>query len=332
MFAPGAGWLGKLGLITLSGDDLFQTLLLNFVLLDDSNAAFKGSEPVWELADVKDAERTKIAPPGGLAELYTLQSRRLLLKFDGDAAVGYYLLGGDAFDKENAFIEQMTLWRKKDKDFVPRRHSPGKQLWRDFGALIQGGNDNRKPGVVEWSERLAGKNIVQTYNFSAVGVQFGDKDFFVDDLYSDSLTVNSSLFSELNANWQGRIVEELGNTEDAVKAFGVFASDLAIAEGLDIGERGKNLQPVRESAREKAYFALDPQFREWLRNIDAGGSANEAMNEWQEKAKRTIKRLADDMLEEVSDAAIIGHKGKNAFEAKKWFNINLSKAFKGGKE
>src|SRR5690606_5216521 len=33
--SPGAGWLGKLGLVQAVGDNLFETLLLNLVLLDD---------------------------------------------------------------------------------------------------------------------------------------------------------------------------------------------------------------------------------------------------------------------------------------------------------
>ncbi|MDR2162670.1 MAG: type I-E CRISPR-associated protein Cse1/CasA [Clostridiales Family XIII bacterium] len=325
MFAPGAGWLGKLGLITVSGENLFQTLLLNFVLINDKNEAYASGKPIWEV-DVRDTERSKIPLPQGLAELYTLQSRRLLLKYSGNDVTGYYLLGGDAFNKENAFTEPMTLWRKSDNDYTPRRHNAGKQLWRDFGALVQGGDDFKIPGIVRWSEILSEENIIDTYSFSAVGIQFGDKDFFVDDVYADSLSVNGAIFSSVGSEWQAAIVEILNVTENAVKVFGTLASDLALAEGRDKGERGKNLFPIRDAAKERAYFSLDIPFRNWLSTIDTTGDMDDIMTAWKKQTREIIKGLADGMLNNMSDAAFIGHNGKTALEAEKWFNINLAKA------
>jgi CRISPR system Cascade subunit CasA len=327
MFSPGAGWLGKLGLITLAGENLFRTLLLNFVVIDDRNEAFESSKPIWEV-EVRGTERSKIPLPRGLAELYTLQSRRLLLKHDGENVTGYYLLGGDAFDEENAFIEPMTLWRKSDKDYAPRRHNAGKQLWRDFGALVLDGDGYKIPGIVKWGEILSDEDIVEAYSFSAVGLQFADKDFFVDDTYADSLSVNRALFSAVGSDWQDAVVEILNLTEEAVKVFGALASDLALAEGQDRGERGRNLYPIRDAAKEQAYFSLDLPFRKWLAKIDTTGDIDETMAEWKEQAKKIIRSLANKMLNDMSDAAFVGHNGKTAAKAEKRFNIGLAKALK----
>jgi CRISPR system Cascade subunit CasA len=334
MYSPGAGWLGKLGLILLEGENLFRTLLLNFVLLDDKNAVLRDSKPIWEV-DVRDTERLEISRPRSLAELYTLQSRRLLLKYDGDLVVGYCLLGGDAFDKENAFIEPMTLWRKSEKDYVPRRHNANKKLWRDFGALVLSEGDYKKPGIVEWIEYLSYEKITPIYTFAAIGVQFGDKDFFVDDLYADSLSVNSELFASVGEGWRNRIIETLNYTEDAVNVFASLAVDLALAEGLDKGDRGKNLYPIRNDAKERAYFALDIPFRNWLADIDTTEDINEVMLAWKVQAKRIIRGLAEEMLNDTGDSAFVGRNGKSAPEAEKWFNINLNKSLempKGGKD
>ncbi|MDR2771460.1 MAG: type I-E CRISPR-associated protein Cse1/CasA, partial [Clostridiales Family XIII bacterium] len=156
MESPGAGWLGKLGLIFSEGQNLFRTLLLNFVLSDHDGSVFDRGKPIWE-TPVRAEERVKIAQPKSLAELYTLQSRRLLLLRDGDAVTGYKLLGGDFFEKAGAFIEQMTLWRRDEKTgvFTPKRHNPARQLWRDFEALIVRKDGSRVPGVVQWNERLS---------------------------------------------------------------------------------------------------------------------------------------------------------------------------------
>ena len=42
--SPGVGWLGRLGLITGVGNNLFETLLLNLVLIKDGNMSF-GENP-----------------------------------------------------------------------------------------------------------------------------------------------------------------------------------------------------------------------------------------------------------------------------------------------
>ena len=113
--SPGVGWPGKLGLIAAVGDNLFQTLMLNLTLLKDGRSLWEGEDkPIWEREPSKK-ERQEIAVPDNLAELLTLQSRRLLLKRDHNKVVGYYLLGGDFFDKNLAYAEQMTVWRSERK-------------------------------------------------------------------------------------------------------------------------------------------------------------------------------------------------------------------------
>lgn len=98
------------------GKDLFETLMLNLVLLKDGSDELWGEEfPIWESETVKRAERTEISLPQSLSELYTLQSRRIELVREQDKVIGYILIGGDFFTKDNAFIEQMTLWRNASK-------------------------------------------------------------------------------------------------------------------------------------------------------------------------------------------------------------------------
>ena len=72
------------------------------------------THPGWELEQPRSAERTEIALPDNPAQLLTLQSRRLLLNREGETVTGFTLLGGDFFARENAFAEQMTVWRDPD--------------------------------------------------------------------------------------------------------------------------------------------------------------------------------------------------------------------------
>ena len=109
--SPGAGWLGKLGLITIRGNNLFETLVYNLILLNHKRnfSEVWGPEyPAWEPDVPNTAERAEIPMPDNLSELYTLQSRRLWInRDDNEKVIGYNLLGGDFFEKVDAFLKRV---------------------------------------------------------------------------------------------------------------------------------------------------------------------------------------------------------------------------------
>ena len=312
MPSPGAGWLGKLGLVIGVGDTLFQTLLLNLILLKDGTNDLWGPEkPIWETQAVKSDERAEIITPNNLSELYTIQSRRLLLKRSEKTVIGYTLLGGDFFPKENAFTEQMTIWRygkgaeDKVEKYRPRRHDPSRQLWRDFSSLVIQTEGKRRPGIVGWLARIISDELVSSVHFRLMttAVHYADKDFFVDDLFTDDLFINASLLSNLGEDWINRIVNELETTEMLVRTLGFLAEKLAKAAGYADSEARKN------SAKEQAYFMLDEPFRRWLGAIDPirdGDKKDEICELWWKEGKRIVRKLGRDFVERTDSQAFIG--------------------------
>ena len=313
--SPGAGWLGKLGLIYAVGNNLFETLLLNLVFLRDGENKLPGQEsPVWERNDVKATERTEITIPDNPSELLTLQSRRLLLKRERDKVIGYLLLGGDFFQRENAFSEQMTVWRnaaKKETDppeYLPRRHDPSRQLWRDFSVLVGQGENKHRPGVISWVARLKTDHLV-TYPyicFQIAAVKYGDKDFFVDDIFSDSLTFNSDLLTKLGEYWTSRIIDEVQTTDKLVDQVGWLAQNLARATGNTDGYNQRNI------AKEQTYFRLDMPFRHWLEGIDPNrDSMDKACNRWWEEEKRIVRSIGRELVNQCGPQAFVGRSVKD---------------------
>jgi CRISPR system Cascade subunit CasA len=297
--SPGAGWLGKLGLVYVAGQNLFETLMLNFALTKEG---YKPGGAIWEKG-VKKEERTQIPFPETRAELLSLQSRRIeLLRQDG-GVIGYKLLGGDFFEKENAFIEYMTMWHKdRDKhkeSFSPKRHNPAKAFWRDFSALAAKRADAVRPGVVDWVEKLKSENLLQkrVVTFQTASVKYGDKDFFVDDVFSDSIVVNAALLTQLGEEWLPRIEDAVKKTEESVNRFGDFARNLGICAG---GEGDA------DSAKERAYHALDGPFRAWLAGIDPAGDMDEKVGEWFAQTHETVYALAYGLLAEAGETALVG--------------------------
>lgn len=308
----GAGWLGKIGFIQAQGDNLYETLMLNLTLLRDGRECWGESKPCWELEAPKSAERTEICCPDNPAQLLTLQSRRLLLHRTGENVDGFCLLGGDFFPRENVFAEQMTIWRtmpiKKNEPvvFVPCRHDPAKQFWREFPAVFCQDSGHR-PGIVCWIEKLQEKRLKlldprRKVHFRISGVQYGDKDFFVNDSFSDSLTFQAGILDEIGRPWQSRIVREIERCEQTAALIGRFAQELAIAAG----DRNEN---AGGAVRAQFYFAVDQPFRQWLQAIDPEqDDPDEAALRWQTRARSIAEKLGKQMVMEAGNAALKGHR------------------------
>lgn len=314
------GWLGTLGFIQALGDTLYETLMLNLTLLRDGRECWGGSKPCWERENPRSGERTEVCCPDDPAQLLTLQSRRLLLHRTGEIVDKAFALGGDFFSKENAFAEQMTIWRtmpvKKNEPvvFVPCRHDPAKQFWREFPAVFcqDGGH---RPGVVCWIEKLQERRLKlldprRKVHFRIVGVLYGTQNH-IDDIFSDSLTFQAGLLDELSKRWMVRINREVQRCEDAAELIGTLCKELKLAGGLDYNQvKGfMEVQKVTEDARAQFYFAVDQPFRQWLQAIDPEqDDPDEAVLRWQTRARSIAEKLGKQMVMEAGNAALKGHR------------------------
>ena len=330
--SPGAGWLGKLGLIFASGNNLFETLVLNLVFLNKNGHELWGKEePIWEIP-VRAGERIEIEHPDSLSKLYTVQSRRLLLKRSNSKVIGYALLGGDFWTKENALNEPMTTWRnsaKKPTDppvYVPARHNPQRQIWRDLAAIVVQQGSNR-PEIVNWIAQLKNEKCITKpiFCFQTPAVAYGDKDFFVDDIFNDSISFNISLLSKAGEVWVPRIIEELKTSDSLVDQLGVFAKNLALAAGAD--KEGPTPKGRQDEYTMKAYYELDAAYRSWLESIDPEQNLDidATMDTWWNIAKEKVREIGRALILQSGANAFVGHPGqKTSSEAYNFFLYKTS--------
>lgn len=340
--SSGTGWLGKLGLIFLTGNNLFETIMLNLVMINENCVQFKQS-PLWEHDTVSAEERTEIVVPDNLAELYTLQSRRISLIRKNDAVVSYRLLGGDFFQKENAFFEPMTVWRTPKADnepYTPKRHDSSKQLWREF-AVLYNGDERSCSGVVKWYKNyIFGMRLIDykyPFRTEIVSVEYGDQNYFVKNVFSDSLTMHSGLLSELGKNWRNDIENEIKKCDELAYAFAVFSRELYLASGGSNSSKDKHYENIPYDAKAQIYYRLDLPFRKWLREIDPECSGEDKqckLNEWRNCAKSTALSCMYELAINTSESAAAGHfvddknKNKELHSAPKAINIFKGKVNK----
>lgn len=327
--SPGVGWLGKLGLIYAGGQNVFETLLLNLTLLKDGSELWsEDNRPVWELESPRSAERVEIVMPDNPAALLTLQSRRLLLCRDRGKVTGFSLLGGDFFQRENAFAEQMTVWssnRAKEHEpplYLPRRHDPARQMWRDFGSLFMQDPQGHQPGVVRWYNNLTKlmawqKQLLTTFRIASV--QYGDKDFFITDTYGDAVTLHAGLVSEMGRAWQQWVRDEIERCEELAYQIGWFAESLAKAAG---GDNGKQ---VAEKTREQFFARIDRPFRHWLAAIEPDDSADQEDQEkqaeqmrqqWRQTAQKMAMQYGAELIRQEGTTAFVGREVKEKIKGK----------------
>lgn len=316
--SPGAGWMGKLGLIWAQGDNFFETLMLNLVFLDGSGEIWNAPKPIWECEKPKEGERTEIAIPDNQAELLTLQSRRLLLERGKDAVKGYRLLGGDFFSKINAIAEQMTMWdrrngKKNEPPYdQPKRLNPDRKMWRDFCVITGVGEEHRAPGVVTWittlqSVRALNRNRI--IRLRMAGVQYGDKDFFVEDVLSDHLDFHTELLEDAGRLWIGTIQSQIEKTEKAARLLGKLAENIFKAAG---GHPDSNTQEARSHRAAQDYYAtVDLPFRAWLCSIDPQLGDDEDRRrdkqlQWGRQACQIALKQGEQMVHDAGTAAFVG--------------------------
>ena len=315
--SPGVGWLGKLGLIYITGNNLFETLMLNLIMVNE-DIVQKSQNPLWEQEKVSDAERTEIALPSDLAALYTLQSRRIFLIRKDNKVASYKLLGGDFFEKENAFFEPMTVWnlpKKNGSAFTPKRHDSSKQMWREFSVLF-GEKGGKQAGVLRWFKNfLQGKNLIpRSYllKTSITAVEYGDKDFFVKNVYSDSLTMHAELLSDLGADWRAKIETEIDRCGKLANIIAFLAQNLYVASGGSNSKKDKHYMEIPNVVKSQLYYRFDMPFRKWMRSVDPESvdekQKYDKQSEWQDTARRITEMYAQELVSETAETAITGHK------------------------
>ena len=311
---PGVAWLGQIGFVAVKGKTLFETLMQNFTLLQDGEKSYTEPNPIWEQETVKTEQSTEIPMPTDAAQMLTLQSRRIILKRENGRVIGHILVGGDYIQAENAFAEQMTIWRRSSQKglttYFPQQHDAAKQMWREFPSFFEG----REPGVIRWNILLQNRGVLNRrepivlWNVANV---YDSNRASVKDAYSDTLAFYLAAVSDLGYK-QKLLVNEIHRCEHLADAVGNLAKDLAIAAGSGTD--------AAQSVREQFYFLIDQPFRRWLLTIDPDWEEDEieeSLDAWEGQAQRIAYALGRRLVDAAGPAAFAGRSVKEEKKGKK---------------
>ena len=252
-------------LVFPTGINLFETVMLNSVLLKEGDRPYDCVRPVWEREPsviVQDDPYADAAPQN-LPELYTQQSRRIILRCKDDKVTDAYVIAGDRYAVPNAFIEPMFLWKKDPSDkggstFVTVKYDVVSS-WNNLRNVLLSSGTSRS---VRWMRQLEDEGILEDRNipFLMTGITYGSMQSAIDKMVSDEVIVNAQFFADDLK--KDDMEKAIGIINELAREFYKFGNNLEIAEGADRDFAKVRGREVEQSFLEEAEVC----FRRFLKN------------------------------------------------------------------
>ena len=318
----GAGWVGNIGNTMLSGDNLFETLMLNFVLYDRMREEpfwGDGLAP-WELDVPRYEKCANYACPDNQVELLTLQSRRLYLRVEDGGVVGCYNAPGDCFgESEDVGAEQFTKTVTTTVSRVQIRKSKTlsnpQHLWRGFASVVASdvANKETKAGVLRWLDELlmSGMCEQRKVGIELTQVAYGNKRMKIDDVWRDTFHLNTGIFTDVSTvesdedDWLGVIYRCLETIKDLASEYRMFVFNMAKSRGFS--GTTDEAKDMLNKAQAELYGSLGESFHEWLGNINPEVDTPESKGtELVLSARDFIRGRADKLYTQAGGVALKG--------------------------
>lgn len=308
-------WPNGLGLVWAEGANLFETLMLNFVLAPVGQDFWKDFRPAWEDEegpfDPQTLTQINKPFPQDPCALFTFPYRRMQLTRDGIGQIsGLTLWGGHKLDgtEGSLFLETMTVWRMDQGKHKPKPHNPERQMWRDLSAILPGSQAEMAPGVVAWLSQLKREKRLRMplLRLASAGMVL-TKSTSLSNVFSDSLRFNLALLQDAEEGHAARANREIALAGKMVTAVANFARGLVQAAG---GSGDQTIREAAVSARTQAYFRLDSPFRSWLGSLEEDTDLDEACRAWRQTEVRLLLDLAQDMVQQAGTKALVGRSVK----------------------
>ena len=306
---PKRTWVSRLGLVAAQGENLAETLLINYHPLLDAGKEEKIYEvPSWEYDNNNNDYNNLTKAPKDQAGLLSFVSRSVYLKRENGKVIGYYISGGNYFEEEDVFAEQMTLWRsyKEDKDvkYKPRTLGNDRALWRYFGDLFNDDEETKVPGIIERLEGLAKDGLISDKNVKIVsaGVIYDIKQAAslpVMDVVSDDIKLNPLILTDEET--RKKTAEEIEKCNKAAYALSKCIKEILYC----LGKRGQNASSQEEEIKDMFYFAVDRPVRKLISAKET--DTDTAVKEFEKEVKDIVfNDLFDYIIPTGSMNIIIG--------------------------
>jgi CRISPR system Cascade subunit CasA len=297
--APGAP-SATAAMAIVQGDTLHETLCLNLVTYPPS--ARKNDLAVWEREPLT-TDYLKTGPKDfarGIVQRYTWPSRAVRLEpetVDGATVVRFIAYASGVSFQEGPPDDPMVAYRPDGTDPNIRRplsFREGRELWRDFQALVPSSDSTNVPDVIQHA-RLVYRTLRQKGRAIPVTL-FGhlNEKAKVKLWRAERYDLPPAVLSDHNV--RGFIEQRLQEAETLGSALEGAARVLA-EHLLTLGERKPQRDDITRLSqsfphRLTYWSTLESSFRKFLKGLidDFENVANETSAQWQVELEKTARR------------------------------------------
>lgn len=308
------GQLLSIGGLYLRGNNLFETLMLNFIL-DYPHKQL----PVWEKSLKQKINYDHKYIPDNLSELYTLSSRLLYLPSNFDTnnqPVKFESTQNVSLDLSDWFdVEPMTTWKlikeKGDTDYklYPRRYSNNECLWQLFGNFTGISEDNNQtlPRIMDWYyEDLVQDNLDDKFaKIVSVGLLYKDPTSkVISDEYYDELDINKLVLDDREPDgWVDIINDEVQKINECISITKRCIIDIEEIKG----DSEKNNDNYDNQLR----FKINQPFKQWLLKLSPDFNSELLCKQWHDQLFNILYSFAKYYLYPLNVAKLTPKKISN---------------------
>ncbi|MDO4258511.1 MAG: type I-E CRISPR-associated protein Cse1/CasA [Actinomycetaceae bacterium] len=325
----GPGWTGQIGSVTVLGDSLEQTLLLNTVVPGTPGLSLDvdihRDLPPWE-EEQRDVGMSVDREPTGPVSCYTWQTRRILLHGDNNSVTSLFIGNGDKATPQNRFhVEPMTAWRysepqtKKLKSvvYMPRKHPTDRAFWRGLSSVIGRMSPTetikgvgevtrfKAPDVVNFYQELIDEEVVPRSGLvplRATGIEYGSQEAVVVELIDDHLFLPTQLLDRTNKRLLQVTIDAMEESEKVAACVGALASNLDRARGGD----PDTSKAANTHAKDSFYTLLDQLFPRWLTSLEQQPEPTTARNGWRRTLREEALKQSHALVDTLPPRAFAG--------------------------
>jgi CRISPR-associated protein len=238
------------------------------------------------------------------------------LHHDGERVTSVLVANGDKWLDRNNYADPLTGYRysknqssKTEQVWMPQAHSAERTLWRGADALLtrltpESEKQNKPAPVIR--QLGLGRHFPTDAEVKVqlVGVEYGNRSAVIENIISDSMTLELSLLTDEGLSTSQMVRENIQVTMDVAITLGQFAGQLLQAAGREY--------EFRADATEAFLNRIEGTFRLWLADQRALEGIFAKKQEWQHRLWVEIKRESDLLKYNAGPKAMVGTVGKDS--------------------
>lgn len=359
LYGPSHTTLIRSAVLLLEGENLWQTLLLNFPLDSDLTRNRMGDLPAWERKPrtayngMVFREPHPYAVPGqkgkgkkdpltvtadGVADYLTWQCRWVRLLHDGEHVTGLILTDGDAspiMTGHHQPLETQVAWQEvTEKDtstWSPVGYNRAKELWQGIDTLTAHplATDNRRRTAarnVSWFARLAGAGAVSLptmIRLRTVGFALDEKMAKIQAGADERVTFTRPAL--IDPESVAAILDVAKQTGLVTRRYEAWVLAALTAGGLR-GEMKARAAAARGIAQ-GLYAAIDAPFRSWVSSVGSSAGVTGLRAEWAQVLLGLVKDGMKRTLDGMSGSAALTAEGADLAAAEASVLAAICKSF-----